>query len=121
MTARWRFNESDRYSAADLEEEEGRRRFRFDPDGQEVPKGLGAVMADALNVHEAIGRTPSQLQARVAELEAAVERALQIGHTLNFEHANDPTVDHNGRTADAVLGAYNGLRAVATSVGVWTK
>ena len=90
--------------------------FNFAPEDQQ-----GEVMADALNVHEATGLTPSQLQARVAELEAAMERALQIGHTLNFEHANDPTVDHNGRTADAVLDAYNGLRAIATSVGVWTK
>lgn len=32
----------------------------------------GSVMADALTVHEATGLTPSQLQARVAELEAAL-------------------------------------------------
>lgn len=32
----------------------------------------GDLMLDALNVHEATGLTPSQLQARVAELEAAL-------------------------------------------------
>lgn len=34
----------------------------------------GELFADALNVHEATGLTPSQLQARVAELEAAINR-----------------------------------------------
>ena len=34
----------------------------------------GSVLADALNVHEATGLTPSQLQARVAELEGAIAR-----------------------------------------------
>ena len=38
----------------------------------------GSVLADALNVHEATGLTPSQLQARVAELEAALREALPI-------------------------------------------
>lgn len=38
----------------------------------------GALLADALNVHEATGLTPSQLQARVAELEAALQRALRF-------------------------------------------
>lgn len=32
----------------------------------------GTLFADALNVHEATGLTPSQLQARVAKLEAAL-------------------------------------------------
>lgn len=35
-----------------------------------------AVMAEALNVHEATGLTPSQLQARVAELEGALRKLL---------------------------------------------
>ena len=34
------------------------------------------LMLDALNVHEATGLTPSQLQARVAELEAALSTVL---------------------------------------------
>lgn len=36
------------------------------------PDVLGPIIADALNVHEATGLTPSQLQARAAELEAAL-------------------------------------------------
>ena len=41
-------------------------------------KDIGAVIADALNVREATGLTPSQLQARVAELEAALRPALEF-------------------------------------------
>ncbi|MEG1040558.1 MAG: hypothetical protein RSE94_11655 [Pseudomonas sp.] len=36
------------------------------------------LFADALNVHEATGLTPSQLQARVVELEAALREALPV-------------------------------------------
>lgn len=38
----------------------------------------GALFADALNVHEATGLTSSQLQSRVAELEAALQQALRF-------------------------------------------
>lgn len=38
----------------------------------------GDLMLDALNVHEATGLTPSQLQARVAELEAALAKAQKL-------------------------------------------
>lgn len=38
----------------------------------ELEAEVASVLADALNVHEATGLTPSQLQARVAELEATL-------------------------------------------------
>ena len=43
----------------------------FDPEDAPTPE-QGHIFADALNVHEATGLTPSQLQTRVAELEAAL-------------------------------------------------
>lgn len=41
----------------------------FKADG---PTDMGAVLAEAQAIYEATGLTPSQLQARVAELEAAL-------------------------------------------------
>lgn len=38
----------------------------------------GLLFADALNVHEATGLTPSQLQDRVAELEAALSGMVEF-------------------------------------------
>lgn len=40
-------------------------------------KAQADLMADALNVHDATGLTPSQLQARVAELEAALREVVR--------------------------------------------
>lgn len=55
------------------------------------PKVKGRVMAEALNVHEQTGMTPAQLQARVAELEAALEGAITQtdklgGNSLVYRH-----------------------------------
>ena len=44
----------------------------FDPDDVPPSPAQGAMFAEALNVHDATGLTPSQLQARVAELETAL-------------------------------------------------
>ena len=41
----------------------------------------GAIFAEALNVHEQTGMTPAQLQARVAELEAALRQAARLEQT----------------------------------------
>ena len=53
-----------------------------DPEGEHVEEHMSAaraaLLADALNVHEAAGLTPSQLQARVAELEAALRKAVDL-------------------------------------------
>lgn len=62
--------------------------YRVDKDGQPVAFDLTAmdasILADALNVHEATGLTPSQLQARVAELEAArVTLVVQLHEALD--------------------------------------
>ena len=43
-----------------------------------TPAKHKAVVLDALNVHEATGLTPSRLQARVAELEAALAKARDL-------------------------------------------
>ena len=44
---------------------------------------LAEVVVDALNVHEVTGLTPSQLQARVAELGAALRPALEFVETFS--------------------------------------
>lgn len=52
-----------------------------DPEGEHVEEHMSAaraaLLADALNVHEATGLTASQLQARVAELEAALREGME--------------------------------------------
>lgn len=46
---------------------------------KQAPSGLqGLVMAEALNVLESTQLTPLQLQARVAELEAALRKAVDL-------------------------------------------
>lgn len=55
-------------------------------------KSTGMVIADALNVHEATGLTPSQLQARVAELEATLQMVRAI-HESNTGAARDSWVE----------------------------
>ena len=74
MTPEWTYRpeDPDPNSVARLERYEGNTfviTFRDAPEEDAV----GHLMADALNVHEATGLTPSQLQARVAELEAALQ------------------------------------------------
>lgn len=66
-------------------------------------KVVGAVIADALNVHEATGLTPTQLQARVAELEAALSRVQKLtgweapdagsGAALNFNQGYESALE----------------------------
>ena len=61
------------------------------PGGEEAAAKRGEVIAEALNVHEQTGLTPAQLQARVAELEAALEGAITQtdklgGNSLVYRH-----------------------------------
>lgn len=68
----WAFHDSVDDEYANIQKgNEGFVFFGVEPSGTQ-----GVVMADALNVHETTGLTPTQLQARVAELEAAVEAAV---------------------------------------------
>ena len=60
-----------------LDNEETGNAFCFS-EGWGPERNEGHVMADALNVHDATGLAPSQLQARVAELEAALRPALEF-------------------------------------------
>ena len=57
-----------------------------DPEGEHVEEHMSAaraaLLADALNVHEATGLTASQLQARVAELEAALREGTDTLRSL---------------------------------------
>ena len=53
---------------------------RKDPD---LVKSKADLLADALNVHEATGLTPSQLQARVAELEGALRAHVEKGDPVD--------------------------------------
>ena len=57
--------------------EDGNRaaRIRVESFTPDVHKG---VILEAMTVHEATGLTPSQLQARVAEMEAALRPALEF-------------------------------------------
>ena len=57
--------------------EDGNRaaRIRVESFTPDVHKG---VILEAMTVHEATGLTPSQLQARVAELEAALAKARDL-------------------------------------------
>ena len=69
--------------------EDGNRaaRIRVESFTPDVHKG---VILEAMTVHEATGLTPSQLQARVAELEAALRELLsstslkEIGKSTGF-------------------------------------
>ena len=67
------------------------------------PDVLGPIIADALNVHEATGLTPSQLQARVTKLEAALSRVQKLteweapdadsGAALNFNQGYESALE----------------------------
>ena len=52
--------------------------FRAYGNSPEEARNRADLGADALNTHEDTGLTPSQLQARVAELEAALRPALEF-------------------------------------------
>lgn len=54
----------------------GRHEVYFADDSLQLSAEQLNVTCDALNVHEATGLTPLQLQARVAELEAALDGAV---------------------------------------------
>ena len=64
--------------------------FRAYGDAPEEANLRAQLGSDALNVHEATGLTPSQLQSRVAELEAALRELLsstslkEIGKSTGF-------------------------------------
>lgn len=62
----------------------------------------GELFAEALNAHEATGLTPSQLQARVAELEAALREYRRLSRIL--VNSIDDVMACN-READRLLGA----------------
>lgn len=76
MTARWQFwpEDSSPYSTPRLACYDGKT---SDIKLGDVTDEQGEVMTDALNVHEATGLTPSQLQARVAELEGALRAVVE--------------------------------------------
>lgn len=59
-----------------LDNEETGNAFCFS-EGWGPERNEGHVMAEALNVHEATGLTPSELQTRVAELEAALRAVIE--------------------------------------------
>ena len=76
----------------------------------------GDLMLDALNVHEATGLTPSQLQARVAELEAAQAADKEgIDYTLK---AGDVVTNGNWTLTSLIVVDVNwALRAIAVRLG----
>lgn len=71
----------------------------IDPNGEHVEEHLSAaravLLADALNVHEATGLIPSQLQARVAELEAALRTVLE-GAECHADFSNGVVCPNTG-------------------------
>jgi hypothetical protein len=74
----------------------------------------GELLADALNVHEATGLTPSQLQARVVELEAYKTRADSAISGLAKRRDN---LKARARTAEARVAELEGALCEAVACG----